>query len=153
MGCLEVYIHINFMCTNLKKCIAKTFEKVFIEWFYLNDTPVSIVRLYIKGDLYFDITCCEENVSIREQEEIPENKVFQEFAYKPIEQNIEWLHQCKIDSIKYLMDLHNIKRGILFIFHNNHNFVYYNKGYEFDDNDIFEIDANIKLLPYVLIDI
>ncbi len=141
------------MNANLKKIIRKNIDKIFLEWFYFNDQPDSIIRLYIKVDSYFDITCCEENVFIREQKETPTKTNSGEFIFKPIEQNIEWLHQCKIISIKYLIDFKNIKRGVLLIFDHNHNFVFYNKGYEIDDNNKFEIDINIKSLQYFLMDI
>ena len=55
------------MCANLKNCIGNILEQVFLEWFYINNNPISIVRLYVKFDSYFDITCCEENVFIREE--------------------------------------------------------------------------------------
>ena len=141
------------MCINLRKCIGKSVEGVLLEWYYFNEQPDSIVRLYIKVSSYFDITCCEENVFIREQKETPTDIISGQFIYKPIEQQIEWLHQCKIVSIKYLVDSLNIKRGILFIFEHNHNFIFYNKGYEFDDNKKFEIDINVNSLPYDAVDI
>jgi hypothetical protein len=141
------------MSENLKSCIGKGIERIFLEWFYFNNQPESIGRLYIQVDSYFDITCCEENVFIREQKETPTTQIFDEFTYKPIEQNIEWLHQCEIISIKYLVDSLNIKRGILFVFEQNHNFMFYNRGYEFDDEDNFEIDVNMNSLLYDVIDI
>jgi hypothetical protein len=141
------------MYTNFKNCIGKNIEKVFLEWFYFNAQPDSIIRLYIKVDSYYDIICCEENVFIREQQKMPISTISREFTYKPIEQNIEWLHQCKIVAIKYLVDINNIKRGIMLIFEHNHNFIFYNNGYESGDNDEFEIDTNIDLLPYSVIDI
>ena len=141
------------MYTNLKKCIGKSIEKMFLEWYYFNDQPYSIIRLYIKVDLYFDITCCEENISIREQKEIPMTINSGEFTYKIIHLDIKWLSQYKIISIKHLVDSLNIKRGLLFVFEHNHNFMFYNKGYEFDDEEKFEIDVDINLLPYGVIDI
>ena len=39
------------MYVNLKKCIGKSVERVFLEWYYFNDQPYSIIRLYIKVDL------------------------------------------------------------------------------------------------------
>jgi len=141
------------MYANLKNSIGKVIERVFLEWYYFNGQPDSISRLYVKVNSYFDITCCEENVFIREQKETPTVIISGEFTYKPIEQNIEWLHQCRIISIKYLVNSFNIKRGILFIFSYNHNFIFYNEGYEFDDIDKFEIDVNMNLLPYNVIDI
>ena len=141
------------MYANLKKCIGKSIEKMFLEWYYFNDQPYSIIRLYIKVDLYFGITCCEENISIREQKEIPMTINSGEFTYKIIHQDIKWLSQYKIVSIKYLVDSLGIKRGLLFVFEHNHNFMFYNKGYEFDDEEKFEIDVDINLLPYGVIDI
>ncbi|GHU75488.1 hypothetical protein FACS189413_19940 [Bacteroidia bacterium] len=138
---------------SLKNCIGKIFESVLLEWFYLNNIPISIVRLYIKVNSYFDITCCEENVFIKEQKDIPNTTISHEFIYKPIEQHIEWLHHCKVISIKYLIDSKNIRRGILFMFEHDHNFAFYNKGYEYDDNDVFEIDINTNSVFYDLIDI
>jgi alanine-alpha-ketoisovalerate/valine-pyruvate aminotransferase len=131
------------MYANLKNCIGKNIEKLFLEWFYLNNSPVSIIRLYVKFDSYFDITSCEENVFIREQKEFPHNEICGEFVYKPIEQKIKWLYKCRVVSIKYLIDSNNIKRGILFIFEQDHNFAFYNKGYEFDDDNKFELDINL----------
>ncbi|GHV59590.1 hypothetical protein FACS1894182_13920 [Bacteroidia bacterium] len=138
---------------DIKDCIGKVLEKVLLECFYMNDKFISIVRLYVQLYSYFDITCCEENVFIREQKEDPVKTVSGKYNYIPMEQNIEWLHQGKVFSIKYLIDSHSIKRGILFIFDNRHNFVYYNTGYEMEDNAVFDIDVNLKLLPYNLIGI
>ena len=142
------------MIMNIKNCVGKIIKNVFLEWFYLNGISTSIVRLYIETDEnFYDITCCEENVFIRIQKEFPEDKDFKEFFYKPLKQNIEWLNKCKILYIKYLVDCLNLKRGILFIFENDHNFVFYNKGYEIEDKELFEIDINVALLPYNLIDL
>ena len=66
---------------------------------------------------------------------------------------MKWLSQYKIISIKHLVDSLGIKRGLLFVFEHNHNFMFYNKGYEFDDEEKFEIDVDINLLPYGVIDI
>ena len=141
------------MYVNLKKCIGKSVERVFLEWYYFNDQPYSIIRLYIKVDLYFGITCCEENIAIREQKETPMTINSGEFTYTIIHQDSKWLSQYKIVSIKYLVDSLGIKRGLLFVFEHNHNFMFYNKGYEFDDEEKFEIDVDINLLPYGVIDI
>jgi len=138
----------------LDDVIGKFATKVFLEWFFMNNEPVSIIRLFIQiNDIYLNITCCEENVIIKAQKESPTIMAFQEFSYKPIEQNIEWLNQYKIVSIKYLIDSVNIKRGILFTFENAHNLVYYNEGYKFDDIETFAIDVNLKQLPYIFTDV
>ena len=141
------------MYINFKKCIGESIERVFFEWYYFNDQPCSIIRLYIKVESYFDITCCEENISIREQKEIPMTINSGEFTYKLIQQDIEWLSQYKIISVKYLVDSLNVKRGLLFIFEHNHNFIFYNKGYEFDDEGKFEIDVDVNLLLYDAVDV
>ncbi|GHT84144.1 hypothetical protein FACS18947_1170 [Bacteroidia bacterium] len=138
---------------DIKDCIGTVLKKVLLEYFYMNNECISIVRLYVQLDSYFDITCCEENVFIREQKESPIKTVSGEFNYIPIEQNIKWISQYKVFSIKYLIDSLNIKRGILFIFDSGHNFVYYNTGYEMGDNNVFDIDINLKLLSYSLRDI
>ena len=141
------------MYINFKKCIGESIERVFLEWYYFNDQPCSIIRLYIKVESYFDITCCEENISIREQKEIPMTINSGEFTYKLIQQDIEWLSQYKIISVKYLVDSLNVKRGLLFIFEHNHNFIFYNKGYEFDDEGKFDIDVDVYLLLYDAVDV
>jgi hypothetical protein len=150
---LEVYIHTKFadMYTDFKNYKGNIIEQVFLEWFYLNDVPVSVIRLYVKIHSYFDITCCEEKVVIREQKEPPRIVISGEYVYKPVEQTIKWLHQCGIVSVKYLTDSNDIRRGLLFIFEHNHNFIFYNRGYELDDDDKFEIDVNVDALPYKII--
>lgn len=138
----------------LKNCVGKIIEKIFLEWFYLDEQLDSIIRLYIKIGLIYDITCCEEDVYIREQREMPPNRIEEGYAYVPKEVNIEWLHKCKITSICFLVDCNSIKRGIVVIFENNHNFVFYNKGYAFNDHKEFEIDSSINnLYPYRLMEI
>ena len=141
------------MIIKLKKCIGKSIERIFLEWYYFNDQPCSITRLYIKVDSYFGITCCEENISIREQKEVPMTVNSGEFTYKLIQQDIKWLSQYKIISIKYLLDSFNVKRGLLFVFEHSHNLMFYNKGHEFDDEEKLEIDVDINLLSYDVIDI
>ena len=141
------------MIINLRKCIGKSIERIFLEWYYFNDQPCSIIRLYIKVDLYFDITCCEESISIREQKEIPTTVNSGDFTYKLIQQDIKWLSQCKIISMKYLLDSLNVKRGLLFVFEHSHNLMFYNRGYEFDNEGKLGIDVDISLLPYDIIDV
>ncbi|NDW13672.1 hypothetical protein D0T50_12335 [Bacteroides sp. 214] len=136
------------MCT--EKIIGKTIKKILLEWFYFNEQPESIVRLYIEIDSYFDITCSEENVFIREQKDAPINVVCQQFAYKPIEKHVEWLSQSRVVSIKYLVDFQYIKRGVLFVFDNNHNFVFYNEGYANGDNAKFEVDVDLNKILFLI---
>ena len=136
---------------NLSDCIGKTIKKILLEWFYMNNEPISIIRLYVQiDDVYLNVLCSEENVYIKKQENCPVKMDVENFVYIPIEKNIDWLIQNKILSIKYLVDSINIKRGILFLFENHHNFAYYNMGYEIKDEGIFEIDVNIEQLPYIL---
>lgn len=141
------------MIINLRKCIGKSIERIFLEWYYFNDQPCSIIRMYIKVESYFDITCCEESIFIREQKEVPTTGSSGDFTYKLIQQDIKWLSRYKIISIKYLLDSFNVKRGLLFVFEHNHNLMFYNRGYEFDDEEKFEIDVDINLLPYDIIDV
>jgi hypothetical protein len=92
---------------------------------------------------YVNILCSEESVCVSEQEKSPNIVISENFSYVPIEKKIDWLAFCKIKSINFLVDKYNVKRGILFFLDNNHNFAYYNKGYEFGDKNVFEIDMDI----------
>lgn len=133
--------------------LGKTFTNVLIEDFYLKRKFVSIVRLYLEGaDTYFSITCGEENVIIREQKERPKNAVSGDFEYVIVEQSIDWLKNATLTSIKYLIDNFGIRRGVAFFFDGNHNFVFYNKGYEIEDTDFFDLNINPLSLDYQLID-
>lgn len=91
--------------------------------------------------------------SLGKKKKNPKNTNSGEFVYMPIEQKIKWLYQCRIIAIKYLVDSNNIKRGILFLFEHDHNFAFYNKGYELDDDDKFELNINLNILDYKMIDI
>jgi hypothetical protein len=138
---------------NLKYYIGKFVKEIIIEWFYMDEKPISIIRLYVRiNDIYLNITCCEENINIKEQKR-PLKINIEKFSYVPITEEIDWLPQYKLTSIKFLIDKYNIKRGVLFVFDNRHNFTYYNKGYEVKDENLFYIDVNIGLLPYDLINV
>lgn len=143
------------MNIKIEKYVGSYIDKVILEWFYFENNPVSIIRLYVQIDSILDITCCEEDVFIKERKEPPITIIAGEYAYIPIEQDISWLCQNKIISIKYLEDLHNIKRGIIFLFENKHNFLFYNKGYQHDDMAIFDIDIDIDIesLAYKIIEV
>jgi hypothetical protein len=139
---------------SLKDCIGKVVRKVFLEWFYMNDEPISIIRLHIQLDtVCFSVLCSEEDVCVKKQEKNPTKIIAEKFNYIPVEREIYWLHYHEILSVNYLIDDHKIKRGIVFIFNNHHNFVYYNRGYEIKDSGEFDVDVNIKSLPYSLVDI
>ena len=140
------------MSKDIKEYIGQTFEDVLIVWLYLNGNPVCIVNFYVKGHSYFRISCSEENVTIREQKEAPQDFTFDEFTNKVIKQDIEWLQKNTVVSIKYLIDSYNIKRGLIIFFENNHNIVFYNEGYDYGDEEIFEKDININSLPYEMVD-
>ena len=120
----------------------------------MNKEPISVIRLYLQlDDMFLNILCSEENVFIKKQESNPDKVDVENFSYVPIEEKVEWLSFSKIKAINFLVDKCNIKRGILFLFDNHHNLIYYNKGYDIKDEGIFDTDVNIKSLPYSLIDV
>jgi len=139
---------------NIQSIIGEKIKKVLLKYFYLEGNYISTTGLYIMMDnVFYRINCCEENVFVRTQKEIPQDLNEGGFYYKLQEQNIEWLQQSKVISIKYLIDSVHIKRGVIFFFDNHHNLLYFNKGYEFEDEEIFEIDINTKSLLYNLADV
>lgn len=139
---------------DIRNIIGGKIKNVLLKFFYLEENYISTVGLYIIIDnIFYGINCCEENVFIRAQKEIPQDLDEGEFYYKLQEQNIEWLQHNRVVSIKYLIDPMCIKRGVIFFFDNHHNLLYFNKGYEFKDEEILEIDINVKSLLYNLVDV
>ena len=136
----------------LQNCIGTSLNEIVLEWFYLDKNPVDIIFVYMQFNNWIRILCDEEDVFISEIKERPNNHCSGKFEYIIINQNITPLKQLKLIEVKYLLDEHQIKRGVLFIFENNNNICYYNKGYEFDEKVMFKINILKEEIPYMIVD-
>ncbi|GHT62558.1 hypothetical protein AGMMS50239_16220 [Bacteroidia bacterium] len=124
----------------LNKQIGKNLNSSLLEWFYFEQEPVSIIRLYLLFDEWISVMCSEETIKILQLADKPYDWADGDYKYIMVAQDIKNINKSKLKDIKYLIDKHDIKRGILFLFENGNNLCYFNRGYEFKEETIFKIN-------------
>jgi hypothetical protein len=132
----------------LNKQIGKNLKSSLLEWFYLEQEPISSIRLYLLFDEWISILCSEETIKVLQLTDKPQNRVDGNYKYIMIEQDIENINKSKLEDVKYLVDKHNIKRGILFSFENGNDLSYFNRGYEFNEEIIFKVNIPSFIVVY-----
>lgn len=121
-------------------------KNILLEKYYYKGYFDSIISIYVNdGSKYYGIICSEGNITLHVSDECPESISDGDCRYQIEELEEEMLKNYKVDSVIFIGS-EDWTYGIVLLFDNGHNLVFYNTDYAEGDEDIFEIDTDISAI-------